>query len=503
MSIFSFLSGKRPADLVDPEPELVLSPTNRALVASDGLMNFVTGMGTSSDATTHSRYMPEVGLDRQQCDSLARSSWLGAKVRDCIVDDMVSEWRKPMWDGSQDDDGVFDIEKEEQRLQVPKRVHSGAKWGRHYGGNIMVMVIKGQTTRQQMAEPLDVEKVKKGDLINLVNYDRWRVYATPPDKRDYSKDASTFVPYLNQNFDDPNFGLPEFYYLSDTSLKVHQSRCIRFGGVELPWIEWQKNAMWDDSIYKVIARSLTAYDELMSACRQLVKKASCDVFGAEGLVEQLADADGTAAAQQRYQALAFMMSVYNIAVIDKDKENFDRKPLTFAGLRELADRFALDVAGAADVPLTRLFGQAPSGLNTDGDSQAKNYNKHIKARQVANLSPQMQQLDQVLVRSALGYMPDDYKSEWCPLNQLSETENAAIGYQNAQRDQLNVTNKITTREACAIELRSKNPNLPKDIVDKAKAADELAAKQAAAVPEPSKPGEKSAVPVKQVEQQEA
>lgn len=491
MSIFSFFSRKQTPAVVDAIPVTVLSPTNRALMANDGLMNYLTGMGTSHDKTTHSEYHTEIGLNRYQCDAIGRSSWLGAKVRDTIVDDMTSEWRKPMWDGSQDDPdkGVFGIDKEEERLQVRKRVHSGAKWGRHYGGNIMVMVTKDGLTRQALETPLDVTKVKKGDLINLVNYDRWRVYGTPPDKRDYSKDASLFVPYLNQSFEDPNFGLPEFYYLADVSVKIHHTRCIRFGGVELPWLEWQRNAMWDDSVYKVIARSLTAYDELMAACRQLVQKASTDVFSAEGLVEQLADNDGTAAAQRRYQALALMMSVYNIAVIDKDKETFDRKPLSFAGLRELADRFALDVAGAADVPLTRLFGQAPSGLNTDGDSQAKNYNKHIKARQIANLSPQMAQLDQVLVRSALGYFPEDYRSEWNPLFQLEEGERAAIDLQRAQTDDYNIKNKIVTREACAIEIRTRNPNMPRDIVVSAKKADEQAVKMAEAVPQPTKPGD--------------
>jgi phage-related protein (TIGR01555 family) len=501
--MFNWFGKKKTPTVVDAQPVTALSPTNRALMAGDGLMNYLTGMGTSHDKTTRSRYMAEIGLNRYECDALARSSWLGAKVRDCIVDDMTCEWRKPMWDGSQDDDGIFDIEKEEERLQVPAKVHSNAKWGRHYGGDIMVMIVKGQTRREQLAEPLDVTKIKKGDLINLVSYDRWRVYGTPPDKRDYSKDSSLFVPYLNQSFDDPNFGLPEFYYLSDVSIKIHQSRCIRFGGVELPWIEWQKNAMWDDSIYKVIARSLTAYDELMSACRQLVQKASTDIFGAEGLVEQLADADGTAVAQQRYAMLAMMMSVYNIAVIDKDKENFDRKPLSFAGLRELADRFALDVAGAADVPLTRLFGQAPSGLNTDGDSQAKNYNKHIKARQASNLTPQMQRLDQVLVRSALGYMPDDYKSKWNPLYQLSEGEEAGIGLQRAQTDEINLRNGTVTREACAVELRTKNPNLPKDIVDKAKKADERSVKLAEALPTAPKPGAEVKPGVPKAEQQEA
>ena len=479
---------KKPTIAVDAQ----VIPTRPAW-AGDSLQNFMTGMGTMSDKTSYSRYMPEVGIDRMTADSLFRSSWLGKRIVTTVADDMVRKWRTVMWDGSQDEDGVFDITREEDRLQVRKRVHSCIKWSRHYGGSLMIMVVKNQSRREQLEEPIDVEKVKKGDLQNLIVYDRWRVYGTPPDKRDYQAEAATFVPYLNQQFGDPNFGFPEFYYLADTSAKIHHSRCIRFNGEELPWTEWTKNAMWDDSIYKTGLRAITSYDELMSACRNLVTKASIDIFSASDLADTLSTNDGTKRAQIRYQALAMMMSVYGIAIIDKDKESFDRKPLTFAGLKDLCDRFALDISGAYDIPLVRLFGMAPGGLNSDGESNLINYENHVAAKQVSDISPQLAQLDQVVVRSALDYMPDDYRSAWNPLRQMTEAQLSQIGYQDAQRDALYLDRSVITREAAATELRAsgKMPNLTQDVVDAAKKQDadagkaaEVAAKKAA---EPTPP----------------
>jgi hypothetical protein len=43
------------------------------------------------------------------------------------------------------------------------------------------------------------------------------------------------------------------------------------------------------------------------------------------------------------------------------------------------------VAGAADIPLTRLLGQSPRGLQSTGDGEERDYHSMIKARQSGEL----------------------------------------------------------------------------------------------------------------------
>jgi phage-related protein (TIGR01555 family) len=434
--------------------------TNR--MAADGLTNYLTGMGSIHDVERHDRYLPESGIDQVTADAIFRSDWLGKRIVSTIADDMVREWRNVMWDGSQDEDGVFDIVREENRLQVRKKVHSAIKWARQYGGSIVVMIPRG-ASREVMSEPLDVEKVKKGDLVNLVVYDRWRVYGTPAEARNYSR-ADMLTPYFNQDLSDPNYGLPDMYYLADVAVPIHHTRCIRFDGEELPWSEWLRNGMWHDSVFKTVYRALKSYGALMAGASTLVRKANVDVFSSAGLADLLSSNAGTTQAQQRYHLLSLMMSMYGIAVLDKDQESFERKPVTFTGLRELCDRFALDVAGAADVPLTRLFGQSPGGLNATGDSDAQNYDAHIAARQVSDVSPQLEKLDQVMVRSALGYMPDDYRSEWNPLRVMTKKEEAEINEANARTASAYLDRDVLRPEHVARELRANGvyPNLTQE-----------------------------------------
>jgi phage-related protein (TIGR01555 family) len=459
------------AEALDTRPLVAHTEPDHYKMALDNLRNFVTGMGTMSDKAEHSHYFPEVGMSRNTASAIVRSSWVAKRIVNTVADDMVREWRDVMWDGSQDDevDGVFGIQQEEKRLKVRKRVHTAIKWARQFGGSLIVMVIKGQTGKQQMELPLEVEKIKKGSLLNLVVYDRWRLYGTPPDKRDFTVNPDILVPYLNQTLDDPNYGSPEFYFLADTSSKIHHSRCIRFDGEELDWYEWNRNAMWHDSVLKSVERVLKSYGTLMAGCLKLVTEASLDVVSAKGFSDLLSTDGGTNQAQIRYQMLNLMKSMYGLVVLDKEDESYERKPMTFSGLRDLLDRMSLDVAGAANMPVSKIFGQSATGLNATGEGDSQNYENDISGRQESDLSPQMTQLDEVLVRSALGRMPPDFRFEWKPLRQTTPAQQAQIDYQVAQRDGIYLQNEVVRPVAVARELRFAGtyPNLTQEDVDEA------------------------------------
>lgn len=412
--------------------------------ATDGLTNFVTGLGTHRDKSTHNRYMPGVFIDRITADAMFGCSWLSRRLVTTIADDMVRKWRKVKWDGMDKGaaaKGLPAITAEEKRVFLRKRIHQGIKWGRMYGGSIVVMMIKGQANAAAMAQPLEVDKLGKGCLLGLLVFDRWRVYGMPPDKvaavtGQGSVDASIVAPYLNQSLGDPNFGLPEFYFLADSAVRVHHSRCIRFNGEELPWYEWMRNALWDDSVYRNVMPAVQNYDSVIKGGATLITEASQDVISAEGVWDRMGDNEGTAQVTRRYQLLAAMKSMTHMLVLDKDKETYARVPAQFSGIAQMQDKAGVDVSGAFDIPMTRLFGQSPGGLNSTGDSDLQNYDDHITARRELDLAPQIDKIDQVLVRSALGYMPENFQSEFQPLRQLDQVQASQVRKNKADADKI-------------------------------------------------------------------
>lgn len=84
------------------------------------------------------------------------------------------------------------------------------------------------------------------------------------------------------------------------------------------------------------------------------------------------------------------------------------------------------MSGAADVPVTRMLGQSPKGMNSTGESDLRNYYDHVAAKQKVELTPNLARLDRALIRHALGAEPDDVWYTWRPLYQPSDKEKAEI-----------------------------------------------------------------------------
>ena len=95
-----------------------------------------------------------------------------------------------------------------------------------------------------------------------------------------------------------------------------------------------------------------------------------------------------------------------------------------------------DVSGAADIPMTRLFGRSAGGLNTTGDNDIRNYYDMLQAKQESELRPQLERLDAIMVRSELGQMPEDYGFTFNSLWQMSDKELADTEKTRAERDKI-------------------------------------------------------------------
>jgi phage-related protein (TIGR01555 family) len=130
-----------------------------------------------------------------------------------------------------------------------------------------------------------------------------------------------------------------------------------------------------------------------------------------------------------------MKSLVQMALLDGE-ETYDRKTLDLAGVAPVLETLMTWISGAADIPVTRLFGTSAKGLNATGEGDLTNYFNSIRSKQLTQLDPGLRSLDQVLVRSALGYFPDDYNYVWNPLQQPDSVEMATAGKTRAETDQI-------------------------------------------------------------------
>ena len=483
MNWFPFRS--KPAAVAQPtEPPKSAAdgvPPPTPAVAMDGFLNVMSALGSGSDKNAYSTYSIPVQMVQPQLDAMYRGSWLAGKIVDAPVADMTREWVALSWDGRDDgDDDSNAIEAEEKRIGFRGAVRTGMKWARLYGGAVTIIVTRGQ----RLDEPLDVTKIKKGDVLNFVTRDRWRIPPTTD---------------VGQDMTDPNnFDLPSLYSLADqglmgvaanTSAQVHSSRIIRWPGRELPFYQWRKNGMWDDSELFHVVNAVQNYDGACAAAGSMLHEANVDIISAKGLVQALASgsADKIAA---RYQLGAFNKSINKALVIDAEKESWQQKVSSFSGVEAVLVRFMIDVSGAADIPTTRLFGQSPAGLSATGESDIRNYYDRLSGDQESKLRKPLEKLYEALVRSTLGFLPDGFALTFNPLWQMSDVEAATRDSTRGTMDVGYITAGVIDRGTVARELMDRGVyrTLEEEDVDEADERDDEATEASASAAAGAVPG---------------
>ena len=380
---------------------------------ADSFQNFAArlglGAGSQNDQSTYG--FDFLSRNRLKLEAMYRSSWLVGQVVDVVAEDMTREGINLR--GLDDPKDAEAIQQEMDRLEIWNELTNVIKWGRLYGGAIAVMLIDGQ----DVSTPLDVNTVGKDQFKGLMVLDRWLVLPTLQDLvSDYG----------------PDFGKPKYYDVIADSLglsnqKIHYSRVIRFDGVDLPY--WQRitENLWGQSVVERLLDRLVAFDSTTTGVAQLVYKAHLRTYKVKGLRAIIA-AGGKAfeGLIKQIEQVRLWQSNEGLTLMDADDE-FQTHSYSFAGLDAVLLQFGQQLSGASQIPLVRLFGQSPSGMNATGESDLSNYYDNINQQQERRMRTALGTLLQVISLSTLGKpLPDSFSFDFASLWQIDDTQKADI-----------------------------------------------------------------------------
>ena len=429
----------------------------KMVMVHDGLENVVSGLGTRMDKRSANRFKFSSGyFDFVQLEASYSDNWIARQIVDVPVEDALREWRE--WQC----DEAAEIRKEEKRLNVVGKYMEARKWARLYGGASLVMI-----TDQPLDEPLEIERLKRGSLKRLVVLDRWEL-------------SPQVV-----NFTDPvaeNYLLPEWYSVRGGSGYVHASHVVRVDGEDLPRRLRALNEGWGDSRLRQVMEDLQDVTATKSGIAALVQEANVDVVQREGLSNELAT-DQEPAIMKRFALGAQMKSFVNMLLLD-GTETYERKSLAFSGLEGIMDKLMIWVSGAADIPMTRLFGRSAAGMDATGEGDMNNYYDSLASRQENKYRHELEVLDQVMVRSAIGELPEDCEWYWNPLYQESGTELAQQELAYAQAEDMRLQQGVLKPSQIALRLKNKGSYAIEDTDIERMQADEDAEENGAFDPEP-------------------
>lgn len=409
-------------------------------MTSDSFQNVAArlGLGTDNQSSGSAYALNPITRQRAQLEWMYRGSWLVGQAVDCVAEDMVRAGIDLSSTIAPDDLSVLQNAIDE--MGIWGSVEELIKWGRLYGGAIAVHLVDGQ----DLSSPLRGETVGKGQYKGLLVLDRWNVIPSFED--------------LVQDFG-PDIGKPQFYnvMVSAPALRgqrIHHSRVIRYDGISLPY--WQRVAEygWGLSIVERLYDRLVAFDSTTQGAAQLVYKAHLRTVRVKGLRDILAAGGAAEAAMVKmFEMIRLMQTNEGLTLLDADDE-FEVNSYTFAGMSDVLLQFAQQLSGALQIPLVRLFGQSPAGLNATGDSDIRNYYDLVSSQQESRLRPGIGQLVDLSYRSTFGKPPpDELGFTFNPLWQMSDTEKATIAVGTTQAVTQAFEAGIVDRETAMRELR--------------------------------------------------
>ena len=394
-------------------------PTVRQQRTNDAFQNPMTRSGVFMPNPLETTEYPLARFTRdwQKINALYRSHWIVRRIIDVIPEDMIKNGYHVLTQLSPDQ--IKKIVRCDRTTRTSRRILEGLKWGRLYGGAGALIMIEGH--ENQLDQPLDYDTVMPGSYKGLLVLDRWSG-VTPEDK-------------LVEDISDPEFGMPEYYTVSSDALtvgiRVHHSRIIRFMGRPLPYLEQLAETYWGASELEHVFDELRKRDNVSWNIAMLTFMANLRVMKMDGMGQLLATGNEQAQMQlyNTIQGMNAMMNNNSLQVLGEN-DSYETHQYTFGGIGETYDRFMMDVAGAAETPVTKLFGRSPAGMNATGESDMQNYYDTIEEKQEAELRPVYDKILPIMFISTLGGIPDDWDYEFNPIRRPRDDEMADLASKN-------------------------------------------------------------------------
>lgn len=410
---------------------------------ADGYHNLMSRLGMGDDRSTAAGYYVPI-IPQQQLEAAYRSSWLTRKVHDLPPFEMTRAGRN--WQAEKEQ--IESLEKVEIDLRLWLKLRQVLTTARLHGGAALVLGVRQGSPEQ----PLRLEALTKDTLRYIFVASRHQLFAP-------------------QGFDtDPEsdfFGQPAMWEMRGARgnrVNIHPSRVITFHGAPLPpgsVTLSQIDQFWGDPLLISIKSAIDNAETSQAAVATLLHEMKQDVISIPGLTEQIATEGAEEVLAKRIRAIAQFKSMFSALLLDagtggdngEGAEKWETRQLSFAQHPELLRSFLGIVAGAADIPVTRLMGESPGGMQSTGKGEQDDFNRMISAKQKADLTPALARLDEILIRSTLGSRPPEIYSEFAPLEEADPTQDS----------------ENEKREAETVEIYTRTALIPNDALAKAAA----------------------------------
>ena len=359
------------------------------------------------------------------------------KMVSTIAEEMTRKWITLRAIGDDDKTDRMDaIEAELKRLNVREVFRLADENDGYFGRGQIYIEVKAPTGDLASKNPdeldkplfLDPAKVSMGSLVSLRSIEPVWTY------------PKTY------NADDPlsaSFYKPDGWYVMAKS--VHNSRLLTFISRPVPDLFKASYNFGGLSLAQIAEPYVANWLRTRDSVGDMVHS-----FSLSGIKTDMSSAlsgDGGVGIFERAELLVKMRDNRGLFMADVNEEFFQFN-VPLSGLDLLQAQAQEQMASISSIPLVKLLGVTPSGLNASSDGEIRVFYDSIHARQENLFRAPLKHVIDLIQLSLFGDIDDDIDFKFEPLYQMSELDQANVHKLEADTDAVLIgVNVITTDEA--------------------------------------------------------
>jgi len=406
-----------------------------AIQRNDGLENFVTGLGQRGRDKRVSVKANAVRLTHWEAENLFAASPEARKIVTKVVKDATRKWIQFSAINNAHKIAVSEYFK---KLRVKKYFSNAWTTARVYGGAAVYVHLDDGLNSDQ---PVIESKIR--GIKSLVVLNRYELVANVSD--------------IESRLESPLFNLPRTYTIygrngNFTGVNVHASRLIRFDGSELPMNLFILNNYWHDSVMSGLWNAIINFSQAHDSMATMIMEFYQRILKIKGLAEMIGSG-GEDTIKRRMELQDLIRSTLKTDVIDAEDE-LTLLQTSFQNIDKVIEKINVRLAGAANMPHTVLFGEAPSGLGATGKSEDDDWTDYVSAEQSEVLEPAISRLLELVLAAqdgpTNGHFSKDISFHFYPLKEMDEKEKADVRKSVAETDKIYVEMQVAMPEEIAM-----------------------------------------------------
>lgn len=354
-------------------------------------------------------------------------------IVEILATEMTRKWIKVQSAGEADKTKkIAQLEEELKRLNVRDVFCTTAKHDGFFGRAHLYVDTGLGDDATEMGTPLGGEatkyKFEKGSLRAIRTVEPVWCYPTGYNAIDPLKD---------------NWYRPDIWYVM--SKRVHRTRLLTFVGREVSDLLKPAYCFGGLSMSQMVKPYIDNWLSTRNSINRLLNGFSVFVLGTN-IQQQVSSQDSEQRLIQRAEFFNATRDNMGLMLIDKDKETFQNVAAQLSGLSSLQSQAQEHMASISRVPLIKLLGIQPAGLNASSEGEITTFEDSVLAYQESFFRPNLTVVFDLAQRNIWGEPDPDITFMFEPLGNMDETQLATLRKIEAETGVILVGNRIVSRE---------------------------------------------------------